>query len=332
MGQYLLLYCASVLALAAFSTAVIPSSGCGKVIPLGIVPGQTTPFQIAATADQPVRHYNVWIPADFQNDRPHAVVFSFHGHNGDMAKQEDLSQFSQSELLINHSGIIAVYPQGILGTDKESAWQGAPYSAAGVDDILFVKTMISTLEDMFCVDSSRIYAAGKSNGGGFVNLLACTPSIAAKIAAFATVSAAFYTTTFNGDCPTNRALPILDFHGTNDTVAQYNGGHSHGATEVSVDTFRLGWVSRNGCQGGPAISYLPTETDPEQLVEIQTWNTNCLADSIVVGYKITKGDHAWPRTTLPKKCNGVVSTHDCTTTVFDATPSVIIPFFNKYTL
>ncbi|CAF3949908.1 unnamed protein product, partial [Rotaria magnacalcarata] len=169
-------------------------------------------------------------------------------------------------------------------------------------------------------------------GAGFVNLLACTPSIASKIAAFATVSAAFYTGTFNGDCPTQRALPILDFHGTADTVVSYNGGQSHGGTQVSIDNFRQGWASRNDCQNKSTISHLSAETDPQQLVEIQTWNTNCKTGGIVIGYKITAGQHSWPRTTLPAKCNGNVGTNDCTTTVFDATSSFIIPFFNTYTL
>jgi poly(3-hydroxybutyrate) depolymerase len=332
MGPQLLLCWTSVLALAMLPSTFALSSGCGKFLPSGFSSDQTTSMEVPATNGQPVRHYKVHLSANYQNNRGHAIVFSFHGHNGDMAKQEDLSQLSQKGVLINGAGIIAVYPMGKVGTDGQTAWQGAPYSASGVDDIAFVNTMISTLERTFCVDSSRIYATGKSNGAGFVNLLACTPSIADKFAAFATVSAAFYTTTFNGNCPTQRAIPILDFHGTADSVASYNGGQAHGATEVSVDNFRQGWTSRNGCQDKPTISHLSKGTDPQQLVEIQTWNTNCKTGGIVIGYKITAGQHSWPRTTLPAKCNGEVGTNDCTTTVFDATSSVIIPFFNKYTL
>ncbi|CAF0790967.1 unnamed protein product [Adineta ricciae] len=332
MKQSFLLYWTSVLVLAVLSVESAPSYGCGKAVPRNFSAGQTTSMVIPSTKGQPVRHYKVHLPATFKNDKPHAVVFSFHGHNGDMAKQEDLSQFSDKGLLIGNAGIIAVYPQGKAGTDGETAWQGAPYSDPRVDDILFVKTMISTLEGMFCVDPSRIYAAGKSNGGGFVNLLACTPSIASKIAAFATVSAAFYTTTFNGNCPTNRAIPILDFHGTADKVAPYSGGRSHNGTLVAVKTFRQGWASRNGCQGKPAISHRPRASDPQELVEIQTWSKNCRAGSTVIGYKIKKGQHGWPRRTLPANCKGAKRKNDCTTTVFDATASVIIPFFNKYSL
>ncbi|CAF1130947.1 unnamed protein product [Adineta ricciae] len=327
MLRQLLLCWTSVLVLFVIPSESALSSGCGKPLPSGFSPGETKSIQIPAANGQPVRHYKVHLSANFQNNRGHAIVFSFHGHNGDMDKQEDLSQLSEKGLLIDGAGIIAVYPKGKLGTDGQTAWQGAPYSAPGVDDIAFVNTVIASLQSTFCVDSSRIYATGKSNGAGFVNLLACTPWIAAKFAAFATVSAALYKTTFNGNCPTQRAVPVLDFHGTSDSVSFYYGGKVNGAFQVSADNFRQGWASRKGCQDKPTISHLSKGRDPQQLVEIQTWNSNCKGNSIVIGYKITRGQHGWPRTTLPAKCNGNFGTNDCTTTVFDATSSVIIPFF-----
>ena len=55
-------------------------------------------------------------------------------------------------------------------------------------------------------------------------------------------------------------------------------------------------------------------------------------DGIVIGYKIIGRQHAWPRTSLPPKCNGTISTSDCALTVFYATRDAIIPFFNKYSL
>ncbi len=162
--------------------------------------------------------------------------------------------------------------------------------------------------------------------------MAHTSSIAGKFAAFATVSAAFYTTTFNGNSPSQRPIPIVDFHGTDDTVAPYNGRQAHGGTQVGIDNFLQGWVAQNGCESDLIISHLSKEIDPQQLVEIQTWNTNRKADGVVIGYKINGGQHAWPRTTLPAKCNGMAGRDDCSTTVFDATSSVIIPFFNNYSL
>lgn len=146
------------------------------------------------------------------------------------------------------------------------------------------------------------------------------------------MSAAFYTTTFNENCPNERSIPILDFHGTADTVAPYNGRRAHGGIQVSIGNFLQDWALRNDYQGSSTISHLSKEIDPQQLVEIQTWNNNCKPGGIVIGYKITGGQHTWPRTTLPAKCNGKEGTNDCSTTVFNATSSVIIPFFNNYSL
>lgn len=162
--------------------------------------------------------------------------------------------------------------------------------------------------------------------------MACTPSITGKFAAFAPVSAAFYPTTFNGNCSTFCAAPILDFHGTADSVSSYYSGPYRNTTLVSISDFRQGWALRDGCQGNAAISHLSKETDPEQSIEIQTWNTNCNAGGIVIGYTIIGRQHAWPRTTLPARCNGQAETNDCSTTVFNATADVIIPFFNKFSL
>ncbi len=135
MRQQLLLCWTSVLALAVLPSDSALSSGCGKSLPSGFSSGQTTSIEVPATNGQPVRHYKVHLSANFQNNRGHAIVFSFHGQNGDMAKQEDLSQLSLKGLLINGAGIIAVYPKGKAGIDGKTAWQGAPYSAPGVDDV-----------------------------------------------------------------------------------------------------------------------------------------------------------------------------------------------------
>lgn len=135
MHQQLLLYWSSVVSPAMFPADSALNASSEKPLPRGFSPGKTTTVEISATNDQPVRHYNVHLPVDYPNNHGHAVIFSFHGHTRNMSTQEDLSQFSQEGLLINNVGIIAVYPQGIVGTKGGAAWQGAPYSASGVDDV-----------------------------------------------------------------------------------------------------------------------------------------------------------------------------------------------------
>lgn len=73
----------------------------------------------------------------------------------------------------------------------------------------------------YCIDNSRIYATGKSNGGGFVNTLACSPGHGGDFAAFAPVAAALYT---EPACtPARSPMPILEFHGKLDETIPYAG-------------------------------------------------------------------------------------------------------------
>jgi polyhydroxybutyrate depolymerase len=145
MERQLLFYWMSVLALMVLPSESALSSGCGKPLPGDFSSGQTTSMTVPATNGQPVRHYKVHLSTNFQNNRGHAIVFSFHGHNGDMAKQEDLSQLSLKGTIINGAGIIAVYPKGKVGTDGKTAWQGAPYSAPGVDDVSSFRSLCTSI-------------------------------------------------------------------------------------------------------------------------------------------------------------------------------------------
>lgn len=151
MQRKLLLYWVSVFTLTVLPTESTLSPGCGKSIPSSFSPGQTTTIEIPPINDQPVRHYNVHLPTKFQNDRGHPIVFSFHGHNGNMSLQEDLSQLSQQDLLIQGAGIIVVYPQGKIGTDGETAWQGAPYSAPAVDDVSSFQFFVTSVDNPLIV-------------------------------------------------------------------------------------------------------------------------------------------------------------------------------------
>ncbi|KIK62379.1 carbohydrate esterase family 1 protein, partial [Collybiopsis luxurians FD-317 M1] len=208
------------------------------------------------------RSYLVHLPANYDNSKKHPVVVSFHGNGGTSAKQEKITQLSDQAMLINNIGIIAVYPQASLGKGrnggtKKNSWQGAPYAADGVDDIGFVKQILDEITEHLAIDTKRIYATGKSNGGGFTNLLACTPSINTRIAAFATVSAALYPGTLPGvdtsdtstACDPKRVIPILISHGYNDTTIPYEGQSERSGSKdyrtPNIDDFAKAWATRN---------------------------------------------------------------------------------------
>lgn len=122
------------------------------------------------------------------------------------------------------SKYVIVYPQGVEGTSG-AAWQGPSYANPDVDDVQFVADLLEHMKSNYCIDTDRVYASGKSNGGGFVDTLACSDT-GDQFAAFAMAAAALYTDTSKESCSKKRA--ILESHGDADNTIPYAGGTGSG--------------------------------------------------------------------------------------------------------
>ncbi|KAJ7133700.1 hypothetical protein C8R43DRAFT_894991 [Mycena crocata] len=278
------------------------------------------------------RSFLVHLPAKYSFNMAHPVVLSFHGYGETDENQEEITGFSQDANLIDDKGIIAVYPMAAYGPGKHNkparAWAGAPYSVCTImtrlylaktvmqpHDFGFVDAMIDSLENNLCIDSKRIYASGMSNGGGFVNLLACSANMAFRFAAFAPVSAALYSGThpFNA-CNPGRTIPLINFHGTADRTIPYDGRDDDDSEDTPpIPEWREAWVVRNGCDASAPISV----SHPYDGVIETTWKCGDNNETTVKGFEIEDGVHKWPSTAE---------------TSFDATPEQILPFFNQYSL
>ncbi|KAJ6488242.1 alpha/beta-hydrolase [Mycena vitilis] len=267
------------------------------------------------------RSFLVHLPPRYDATTAHPVVLSFHGYGEDDLQQEHISGFSKEGNLIDDKGIIAVYPLAAYGPGKNGrparAWTGAPYSPPGVDDVDFVQAMIEALQINLCVDSTRIYASGMSNGGGFGNFLACTPQTASKFAAFALVSPALYVGTLPFDtCDPGRKVPLVTFHGTSDRIVPYDGRNdtaNFADDTAPIPQWRDAWVARNGCDPSAPSNV----TYPYEGVVETTWQCGADPGTTVEAFEIENGIHKWPSTSE---------------TTFDATPEQILPFFNHFRL
>ncbi|KAF4630651.1 hypothetical protein G7Y89_g7490 [Cudoniella acicularis] len=284
----------------------------------GVIPGGSSHPLNLTQRDGTFRTYLLHIPANYNISTPVPLIFSFHGHGKTAEEQEQLSQFSNVEFNPN---AFAVYPQGL-----KDSWQGAPYAVTGVDDISFVQEMITALSSSYCIDSTRIYAAGKSNGAGFTGTLACSP-LSSKIAAFAPVSGAFYIPLPNGSStcapatsisipcsPSRSPLPILEFHGSADPVIPYAGGPRQGECLPSIPHWVTSWSERDGF-GKKNVS--------ESLYGGNVTKYTFGAEKEVEHYLTENLGHAWP-STLPNDDNAAG-------TYYNATP-IIMEFFGRWSL
>jgi polyhydroxybutyrate depolymerase len=259
-------------AVADLSTSrAVRTQGCGR--PPGPPLGQTVEQRLESGGQR--RTYLVHLPAGYRPDRPLPLVLAFHGRKG---TGNDIEAFSGIDAL----DAIAVYPRGLAGPDGETSWQGAP-ATAGADDVRFVGDLLDRLQATLCVDPTRIYATGKSEGGGFTALLACR--LPHRIAAFATVSGAFYPGTDKG-CAASPPVPIVDFHGTGDKIISYGGGVSHGEHYPAMTDWLARWATHDRC-ADPASTQIGTD------VTELSWQ-GCAPDAALVHYRIAGGGHTWP--------------------------------------
>lgn len=277
----------------------VPTAGCDLEPP--VVPGQTTDQTLESGGY--TRHYLLHLPDDYTPDEPLPLVLAFHGRHG---TGYDIESFSGIDTL----DAVAVYPIGLPGDKNETAWEGAPYSPAA-DDVLFVSDLLTELQQRLCIDPLRIYATGKSNGAGFVGLLAC--ELPGRIAAFAAVSGAFYPT--GRPCQPRLPVPIMEFHGTGDTVVNYDGEPDKGLP--AIPDWMAGWARRDHCDAQPDTIF-----DQDDVTGLE-WG-DCAGHAQVIHYRIDGANHTWPGA-LSKSGPGTV-THTISAT------EIMWDFFNEHPL
>lgn len=137
----------------------------------------------------------------------------------------------------------------------QETWQGVP--GVQTDDIGFTTEILDELESSYCIDTNRIYATGKSQGAGFVGVLACEANLSMRIAAYAPVSGAFYISNYGDTCspttvpikpcnPGRTNIPMLEFHGLADATIAYMGGERKGGCLASIPHWIQTWALRDG--------------------------------------------------------------------------------------
>jgi poly(3-hydroxybutyrate) depolymerase len=168
------------------------------------------------------RQYFVVLPNGFDNSKPAPVVFTFSGRGGTAAQLLPTgsggSGFFAALLGVQPGFPSAIYvvPQAL---DSSGSSTGTDYAFLNTNgqDINFVKAMIASIEPSLCVDKSRYFADGVSQGAIMSELIACqlpnlfrgigsiagalgnTPCVAKPIAAWITHGDADTSVSFNED-------------------------------------------------------------------------------------------------------------------------------------
>ncbi len=176
------------------------------------------------TDDALTRDYILHVPPSYSGTEPTPLVLNFHGLGSDSAEQEAYSGMSTKADSAG-AGFIAVYPMGTPTGFGGGRWNVTMAPPPDVDDVAFVDQLLDKLVTELCIDVTRVYSTGMSNGGLMSVRLAC--SLSSRIAAIAPVAGSYYPPLFAGaqePCPDQRPIPVISFHGTADTVVPWAGG------------------------------------------------------------------------------------------------------------
>jgi polyhydroxybutyrate depolymerase len=198
------------------------------------------------------------------------LVIAFHGAY-DTARSTSVS-YGLSQLA-DREHFAVLYPQAT----HDRFWELRPDQHEDVDAL---RVLLDRVERASCIDRSRVYATGVSNGGGFTARLGC--EMADRLAAIAPVAGGYAPL---GRCRPYRPMPVLEIHGTKDDVVPYGGtGPDHSG---SVSRFLAQWTALDGCRGGPK------RTTPRPGVTRLTWD-RCAGGTVVEHLRLADTDHGWP--------------------------------------
>lgn len=304
-----------------------PSAGCSAQPAVAV--GETT---VNITAGGEPGLYIRHVPPGYTGTKPLPLVIDLHGYSETAAihtKITGLGAYGDSH------GFVTITP---AVNQKVPNWN----TAIGGKDLAFFGGVLDQVEKTLCVDQTRVFVAGFSNGAFLASAVAC--EYADRVAAVAPVSG--IQTGQTGGRP-SRPVPVVTFHGTSDPFVSYTGGLGPSALKLpaadgsgktigqsgaaatltkgpTVPQIVASWAKRNGCKTGPGTA--PTQKTIAS--DVTLFSYPCTTWASVEFYRITGGGHAWPGSPVSRSIASIVGR---TTFSIDAN-AIIWSFFQAHPL
>jgi len=272
--------------------APAPSKGCGKASTLqktkSVENGDRFEMSVAGLN----REFFITLPKNYDNTKPHKLLFAMHcmGSNAEdfvhhSPDADHPSPYYGQQNLDKEGNYIFVAPRG--DTD------GSPWRVNDDKDHQFFDKLLTTMEDNYCIDTSRVFVTGFSFGSMVTNSLAQV--FQHRVRAAVTYAVADW----NIYIPTNAGKPIawMDVHGSQDNLCSYSRlsssitrilkNNGPGGTDVSSEI--NDWQKYSG---SGHVCYDFKKVDPNHPVRVCTWGG---------GHQWTANDNGgWQNTWVPE--------------------------------
>lgn len=230
-------------------------------------------YRFAIEHDGLARTYRVHVPARYDPADPAPLLVALHGGGVDRVADDGFDSLVRES---DDNGFIAVYPEGwSAGKGRRAGWNAGQCCGdareRNVDDVGFVRQVVTHVFRQVSIDRERIYAAGVSDGGMMAYRLAC--DLPHLFRGVASVGGADTTL----QCAPGKPVSVLQFHARNDPQVPL------GSARATVAK----WAGLNGCSDRPrrvldkdgayceAYSYCRAQTEVQM----------CVTET---------GGHSWP--------------------------------------
>lgn len=304
--------------------AAVPSAGCDGAA--------TEPADLAEatlSVGGAERRWLLSAPAWEDGDDPLPLVVDFHGLGEGADVHAEMTQLGS---LGRDEGFVTAFPHG---TGAPVQWDVDPEVESNAD-LAFVTALLDRVGQERCIDTSRVYATGLSNGAMMTSVVAC--ALSDRFAAIAPVAGI----ELPEGCDPTHPMPVLTFHGTADPILRFNGGigtealsaafgeGDAGATTTTLppadlegagypETVRR-WADLVGCDDA---------FDDERVSETVIRRAyECPADAPVEFVIVEGGGHSWPSSEFSRSIEQIVGP-----TTFDVDASrEMVEFFRRFRL
>jgi len=261
-----------------------------------------------------VRNHKVFVPANYSDNMP--LVLNLHGYTSNAFQQVF---YSNMNAVAEQNDFVVVFPDGTTDQNGITFWN-SEILGESVNDLGYLEALIDSMIENYSIDPNRVYMCGMSNGGFMSYYSAC--ELSSKIAAIASVTGTMNNAIYD-NCNPERAVPVLEIHGTSDATVPYNGASSTGSFQsmMPIEEVVDFWVNHNNC----------TLESEQELEDISTSDMSTVTHfkytggdngSSVEHYRINDGGHTWPGSIIPLPSTN----HDIIAS------EVIWDFFKQYTL
>ena len=230
--------------------------------------------------------YSVYIPQGLKEGAP--LVMVLHGYG---SKEVPVIKYGFNPIA-DKEGFAICYPHGPKDDNNKIYWSiGYKYhiqTGQMRDDVGFLVRLVEHLQKTYNLSKRNVFSAGNSNGGAMGYMLAYKKP--EKFAAIASVSGHIMEYMYRRLEP-KRAIPIMEIHGTLDSLARWNGdpfNNNLRGGDIAIPRVVGLWAAKNRC------TYEETDTLPQIRHKIIAHKYKGGTDGNEVWlYEIVNGKHSY---------------------------------------